>query len=150
MVNRCSVVTELLCARLGSQLYPRLIQKWSWWAQHPAWLNCQAAHSLGQTCRRAGCEHLQPAALYPRKKSPLFEISLVLFPFFFFLGSLVKLLWCICEPWCFEMHLNFFSFFFFLSQLKHPLQLLGCVVCLSKGRIIIRILTSSYFILLSF
>lgn len=144
MVNQCSVVTELLCAHLGSQLYPRLNQKWSRWAQCPAWLNCQTAHSLGQTGRRAGCE---PPALHPRKKSPLFEISLALFPCranfffsFFFSGKFYQtplvflratVLWNVSE------HFPFLS----LSQLKHPLQLLSCVVCLSKARII-RILTS--------
>lgn len=150
MVNQCFVVTELLWAHLGSQLYPRLILKFSQRAQHPAQLNCSAtaarlhAAQDERASRRAGVwasSVISPAPQEKKKKIPSFEISLALFPrrakkFFFFLGSLIKLLWCFLEPRCFEMHLNFplenfFFFSIFFSPFLSPDTLCNCLVLLS-------------------
>lgn len=154
MVNQCFVVTELLWAHLGSQLYPRLILKFSQRAQHPAQLNCSAtaarlhAAQDERTSRRAGVwasSVISPAPQEKKKKSLPLKSHLPYFlaeqKKFFFSGKFDKtplvffraaVLWNASELSFRELFL-FFHFFFSLSQLRHTLQLLGLAVCLSEG-----------------
>lgn len=153
MVNQCFVVAELLWAHLGSQLYPRLIQKFSQRAQHPARLNCSAtaarlhAAQDERASRRAGVwasSVISPAPQEKKKSLPLkshLPYFLAEQRFFFFPGKFDKtplvffraaVLWNASELSFRELFLFFHIFFSpFLSS--NTLQLLGLAVCLSEG-----------------